>query len=310
MTILTFFLEYYSNNSMENIGWMNVVSEIIPLLYEKHLDWYAQEFLYRPCFGNKELDLSSLKFHTIKKSSENSLKVYIPITQLIPRGETLNLKNISDDEIPYIRMVPLIDFATNKKALVPIDKTRRMIIKLFLPGKYSSLEKEEYSHFIRLLIMMGADNAFYTNPSMEAVMNWMWFILLNHPSYISLRQAPDTDNPFTNIVSAIIATYNWEESRRWCLQLQTDLLSDYALLEGSLITFRINSFDRQFKDKLRVRYICFLDEASLTHTWNEKSNESSSRWFDTYGVYARKESSDAIVDIDEIDFIWTKPEKA
>ncbi|CAG8673784.1 17157_t:CDS:2, partial [Racocetra persica] len=372
MTILTFFLEYYSNNSMDNIGWMNVVSEIIPLLYEKKLDWYAQEFLYKPCFGNKELDLSSLKFHAVKKSSENSLKVYIPITQLIPRGESLSLKNISDDEIPYIRMVPLIDFATNKTALDPMDKTRRMIIKLFLPGKYSSIEKEDYSHFIRLLRMMDADDAFYDNPSMEAVMNWMWFILLGYPSYESLSQLPDTydvvnstsnskaytmvgevpDNPFSNLFTSIIAVYNWgsipldswhywplsilnvlggflfviilanviisfmgnafanaeKDSRRGVLGLQKDLISDYAILEGSTLTSKTNSFDRQFKDKLRVRYICFLDEPSLTDAWKEKSKELGSRWLEAYGFFARKESSDAYVDIDEIDFIWTKPE--
>ncbi|CAG8516674.1 33587_t:CDS:2, partial [Racocetra persica] len=340
--MLTLFLEYYSNNAMDNIGWMNVVSEIIPLLYETNLDWYAQEFLYKPCFGNKALDLSSMKFHAVKKSSENSLKVYIPITQLIPRGESLSLKNISDDEIPYIRMVPLINFATNKKALEPMDKTRRMIIKLFLPGKYSSIEKEEYSHFIRLLRMMNADDAFYDNPQ------WKPFILLNHPSYISLKQAPDADNPstniviavpdnpFTNIVSAVLATYNWdsiqfnawdfwplviisvigrffyivilanviisfmshafanakEESRRGVLRFQKDLIFDYAILEGSSFTSKINSFDSQFKDKLRVRYICFLYEPLLSYAWKLQSEEISPKWVETYGFFARKESSD------------------
>ncbi|CAG8573658.1 20002_t:CDS:2 [Cetraspora pellucida] len=30
--------KYYSTNAMDNIGWMNVVSEVIPVLYEKELD--------------------------------------------------------------------------------------------------------------------------------------------------------------------------------------------------------------------------------------------------------------------------------
>ncbi|CAG8491569.1 18189_t:CDS:2 [Cetraspora pellucida] len=366
--------EYYSTNAMDNIGWMKVVSEVIPVLYEKELDWYAQEFLYKPCFGNKPLDLSSFKFHEVKKSSENSLKVYIPITQLIPRDTNLVLKSISDDEIPYIRMVPLINFATNKETQDPMDETKKVIIRLFLPGKYSSIELKDYSPFIRLLMKMDADDAFYDNPSMEAVMNWMWFILLGYPSNESLNQAPDTydvvnpnsnktlysmvgevpDNPFSNVLTSIIAVYNWDsipldtwnfwplaiinvlggflfviilanviisfmgnafsnaekDSRRGVLRLQKDLISDYAILEGSSLTTKTNNFDYLFKDKLHVRYICFLDEPLLTDAWKEKSIELGSRWLEAYGFFARKESSDAEVDIDEVDFIWTRSENA
>ncbi|CAG8615498.1 21574_t:CDS:2 [Cetraspora pellucida] len=366
--------QYYSTNAMDNIGWMNVVSEVIPVLYEKELDWYAQEFLYKPCFGNKMLDLSSFKFHKVKKSSENSLKVYIPITQLIPRDTNLELNHISDDEIPYIRMVPLINFATNKETQDPMDETKMVITRLFLPGKYSSIELKDYSPFIRLLMKMDADDAFYDNPSMEAVMNWMWFILLGYPSNESLNQAPDTydvvnpnsnttlysmigevpDNPFSNLLTSIIAVYNWDsipldtwnfwplaiinvlggflfviilanviisfmgnafsnaekDSRRGVLRLQKDLISDYAILEGSSLTTKTNNFDYLFKDKLHVRYICFLDEPLLTDAWKEKSIELGSRWLEAYGFFARKESSDAEVDIDEVDFIWTRSENA
>ncbi|KAF0524711.1 myb-like transcription factor [Gigaspora margarita] len=91
-TMLTLFLEYYSNNAMDNIGWLNVVSEVIPELYDRNYWWYVQEFYYKPCFGRKRLDMSSMMFHEIKKHSENSLKVYMPITQLIPHNKDRNFK--------------------------------------------------------------------------------------------------------------------------------------------------------------------------------------------------------------------------
>ncbi|CAG8663700.1 10082_t:CDS:2, partial [Cetraspora pellucida] len=369
MTMLTCFLEYYLNNAMDNIGWMNVVSEIIPLLYEKNLDWYAQEFLYRPCFGNKMLDLSSFKFHEIKKNSENSLKVYIPITQLIPRDTDLVLKDISDDEIPYIRMVPFIDFATNKKTLDPMDYVEKAITNLFLPGKYSSFETKNYSPFIRLLIKMDLDNAFYDNPSMEAVMNLVWYSSKSHwnrtlqiyllyllsysiiswayitnlevqqfmfygkkyvvdyfnwmdniatflPTILSFYFLLDNfniGNGFKNatstqaIVSIIFMSIIFlcdafeaakEKSKRVVLQLQTNLLKDYAMLEGSYITSKTNVFDYKFKDKLNLKYICFLDEPSLTKTWNEISHESTSRLAE-YGFIARKQDMELNIDTDE-----------
>ncbi|CAG8827939.1 9671_t:CDS:2, partial [Gigaspora margarita] len=175
VTMLTLFLEYYSNNAMDNIGWMKVVSEVIPELYDRNFDWYIQEFYFKPCFGRKRLDLSSMMFHEINKHSENSLKIYIAITQLIPhnKDKDFKLEYISDEEIPYIRMVPLINFVKNKETLHPIDKVKETIESLFLPGKYSSIKKRNYSPFIRILEFMVNEDAFFSNPSMEAIMNWM-----------------------------------------------------------------------------------------------------------------------------------------
>ncbi|CAG8729064.1 6704_t:CDS:2 [Dentiscutata erythropus] len=157
-TMLILFLEYYSNNAMDNIGWMNVVSEIIPELYERK-------------YG---LDMSSFKFYEIKKHSEDFLKVFIPITQLIPRDANLNLINISDNEIPYIRMVPLTDFTTNKENQSTPSNFKKIITKLFLPRKFSSTKNEDYSPFIRIIKLAKKDDPFYENPSMEATTNMMW----------------------------------------------------------------------------------------------------------------------------------------
>ncbi|CAG8746467.1 206_t:CDS:2, partial [Cetraspora pellucida] len=317
-TILTFFLEYYSNNAMDNIGWMNAVSEIISLLYEKNLD------------------LSSFKLHEIKKNSKNSLKVYIPITQLIPRDTKLGLKYISDDEIPYIRMVPFIDFAINKKTLDPMDYFQKAITKFLLPGKYSSFETKNYSPFIRLLINMDVDDTFYDNPSMEAVMNWVWYSTKSHWNYalqiyliyllsysiiswayishIEVQQfmfygkkyVVDYFNWMDNIATflpTILSSYFFlaakEKSRRVVFQLQTNLIRDYAMLEGSYTTSKTSAFDYKFKYNLNVKYICFLDEPSLTKTWNEKSHESSARRFDIYNVVF-KQVMELNIDTDEV----------
>ncbi|KAF0550858.1 transient receptor potential cation channel subfamily a member 1-like isoform x1 [Gigaspora margarita] len=175
LTMLTFFLEYYSNNAMDNIGWMNVVSEIIPVLYKRNYGWYIQQLFFKPCFGRKSLDLSGLKFYEIK-NHPNSLKVFIPIAQLVPCDNDLNLKEFSDFENHYIRMVPLIDFATNNEALNTTKENKFMqtITRLFLPRKYSSVRIEEHSHFVQLLRLIEDGDAFYDNPSMEAIMNWIW----------------------------------------------------------------------------------------------------------------------------------------
>ncbi|CAG8826939.1 27971_t:CDS:2, partial [Gigaspora margarita] len=202
VTMLTLFLEYYSNNAIDNIGWMNAVPEIIPELYDRNFGWYFQEFYYKPCFGRKRLDLSSMMFHEIKKLSDNSLKVYMPIMQLIPHKKDK-------------------DFI-----LEPISI------------EFSNAEKQ---------------------------------------------------------------------SRRNILQIQKKFIYDYAVLDGSSVTFKINNFDLKFKDKLNIRYICFLDEAELMQSWNDKSDELGDRWLNAYGLHFKHEISDED-DIEEIEFIWTQKE--
>ncbi|CAG8840808.1 32815_t:CDS:2, partial [Gigaspora margarita] len=175
MTMLTLFLEYYSNNTMDNIGWLNNMSEVIPELYDRNFGWFVQKFYYKPSFGRKRLDLSSMKFHVINKHSKNSLKVYIAITQLIPHNKDKDFKldYISDEEIPYVRMVPLINFVKNKETLHSKHNVKEIIERLLLPGKNSSINRWNYSPFIRILEYMEDKDTFYYNPSMEAIMNWM-----------------------------------------------------------------------------------------------------------------------------------------
>ncbi|CAG8591702.1 8021_t:CDS:2, partial [Scutellospora calospora] len=157
------FSEYYSNKAVEEIGWMNTVIDIIPRLYDDDLyKSYVQLLFYKPCFCAKELDASFTEFIEIPPSTKNSLKVFIPITQFIPQDSKLKLKEINQNIISNIRMVPLIDFTTNKR--------KRPIV---CPGKFIS-QREYYSPFLKLIKKIESNDNFYYNPSMEAIMNLMW----------------------------------------------------------------------------------------------------------------------------------------
>ncbi|CAG8834218.1 45072_t:CDS:2, partial [Gigaspora margarita] len=93
-TMLAFFLEYYSNYAVHNIGWMNTVVDIMPELFKKSYKYYAQILFYSPCFCDKEFDLFSFDILEVSLNSNDLLKVYIPITQLIPQNSELDLQEI------------------------------------------------------------------------------------------------------------------------------------------------------------------------------------------------------------------------
>ncbi|CAG8460976.1 16905_t:CDS:2, partial [Racocetra persica] len=230
-TILAYLLEYYSNNAINNIGWMNTVVEIIPDLYRENygVDYapYARKLFQHPCFCNKQLDLYHFEFLEISPNISGLMKIFIPITQLIPQESTLDLQEINYDKISDIRMIPLVDFTINKKlmsgsgGIITILKSLFLIDRIYL---YFSCKIMDYSPFIQLIKSSERD-IFDENPSIGAAMTWM-FILLGYPLYIGLSQSPETyevtngnvvytmtqktlDNPFSNFFRAILSVYNW-----------------------------------------------------------------------------------------------------
>ncbi|KAF0530351.1 transient receptor potential ion channel protein [Gigaspora margarita] len=87
--------------------------------------------------------------------------------------------DIDYNTIVNIRMVPLVNFTTTKKIFDIRENKYVAYLKDYIsPFRFSSLKKEDYSPFIKLIESENKDNIreiLYENPSMGAVMNWMWY---------------------------------------------------------------------------------------------------------------------------------------
>ncbi|KAF0551105.1 hypothetical protein F8M41_023711 [Gigaspora margarita] len=93
-------------------------STMISIALSENYKIYAQKLFYSSCFCDKEFDLFSFEILEVTQKSLDLLKVYIPITQLIPQNSELVLQKIDYDKIGNIRMVPLMDFTMNKKCQI------------------------------------------------------------------------------------------------------------------------------------------------------------------------------------------------
>ncbi|RIB10863.1 hypothetical protein C2G38_2043143 [Gigaspora rosea] len=78
--------------------------EKVDNIYENEMDsksescaYHAQKLFYNPCFCNKPLDLLTFEFLEISPKSNDLLKVFIPITQLIPQDSELDLQEIEHE---------------------------------------------------------------------------------------------------------------------------------------------------------------------------------------------------------------------
>ncbi|CAG8485346.1 27612_t:CDS:2 [Dentiscutata erythropus] len=137
---LGYFLEYYSNKAVDEIGWMITVGEIIPELYDEKNKNYGF------CTHNT-----------------------------VPEESVLEAREISLDKIPDIRMVPLIDFTTSNELLERRGNKYLNILKsIFRLSEFVYLDKH-YNPFLFLInaVENNYDDPFYYNPSMEAIINFM-----------------------------------------------------------------------------------------------------------------------------------------
>ncbi|RIB26168.1 hypothetical protein C2G38_2164010 [Gigaspora rosea] len=294
---------------------MITVSEILPDLYNETKEnygfykSYAQLLFYKRCFCSKGLDIPFFKFIKIPPcitSNNNSLEVFIPVTQLIPKDCKLEINEINCDKIPDIQMVPLIDFTTNKKILLEKrgDKYLNNLRPIFCPSKFVSLEECPIPFRLIDKVVNNRKDSFYYNPSIEAIMNFM-FVFLGYVQYIGLSQTSTTyevsngseeiynmtgielGNSFSNPFRAIIAAYYWssnsfdvwgfwpliiitfedanKDGKRAVLNFQSRLIYDYALCENSAFTSKQNDFDCKFNNKLK----CKRKEETIKQTTEE-----------------------------------------
>ncbi|CAG8487587.1 12631_t:CDS:2 [Dentiscutata erythropus] len=192
---------------------------------------------------------------------------------MIPQDSELDIQKIDYDKNVDIRMVPLVDFTTNKIISdIGERKFTSFIKNLISPSQYSSLKEEDYSPFIKI-IMKGERDIIYENPSIEAVMNWTWYcsnsigleplsISFDSWSFWPLTIISIVGGfMFAMILQNVIISFMSDafsgavtDSKRGVYRFQIDYIHEFALLEKSL---EFNNLDSKFKDKIRAKYICF-----------------------------------------------------
>ncbi|CAG8520403.1 26986_t:CDS:2 [Gigaspora margarita] len=132
-------------------------------------------------------------------------------------------------------------------------------------------------------------------------------------TYIGLSESPTTYE-ITNGSNGFNLTEGEPENifsnpfngKRTVLNFQSRLIYDYARLENSAFTSGKSDFDNQLKNKLRVKYVCFYDEPSITKAWRDEAKE-----WETTPIYWNAESQVStedeckfFMDHEDIRFIW------
>ncbi|PKY55695.1 hypothetical protein RhiirA4_505088 [Rhizophagus irregularis] len=194
--MLAYLLEYYSENSMNHIGWMINVTKILPELSKhNHAANYAKLLYYKPCFGEMKYNFPN-KWFQVASYSQDTLKVYVPLTNLIPTNsfDIFYYKKVRNDDIC---MVPLANFTTynstiKEKIEGEADKGRierfiHFLRVLILPPGYKNLDDKDFSPFLQI---KKSEISFYEIPAMEATINARW---LQAMEYFGINRVSNED---------------------------------------------------------------------------------------------------------------------
>ncbi|CAG8715623.1 5429_t:CDS:10, partial [Rhizophagus irregularis] len=184
--MLAYLLEYYSENSMDHIGWMINVTKILPELSKHDYANYMDLLLYKPCFGEMKFNFPNKTFNSLSVS-QDTLKVYIPLTQLISTDhltilKCMKYKKIRYDKLPDICMIPLPNFTTYDTKIK--DETVQVGVLRTLTGILLGLRNIIFPHFYKnkdfspyLQVEKNIDT-FFSIPAMEAVINSRWSMII------------------------------------------------------------------------------------------------------------------------------------
>ncbi|GBC20745.2 uncharacterized protein OCT59_023748 [Rhizophagus irregularis] len=180
--ILTYLLEYYSENAKDHIGWMNNVKEIFPKLPEN----YSELLFYKPCFGGVKFNFLNKRF----KTSYDSLKfkVHLPVTRLIEAKSAsfLQYEVIRNEELSNIYIVPFLFKETthdskdeDKRIIRIIKKSFRLLLRLLLLRGYSYKESSQFFSFLQKNQHKG-NREYFNAPIVEAFITSKWLQARNH----------------------------------------------------------------------------------------------------------------------------------
>ncbi|CAB4410016.1 unnamed protein product [Rhizophagus irregularis] len=127
--MLAYLLEYYSENSIANIGWMINVTKILSELPAN----YVELLYYKPCFGGIKYNFPNKRFKELSVSEETlNLKVYVLLTQLR-----------SSKSFEFFKI------QTNKSR-GKFGKILHWLRKALIPPGYKNLSDNEFSPFLRI----------------------------------------------------------------------------------------------------------------------------------------------------------------
>ncbi|CAG8606784.1 8798_t:CDS:2, partial [Funneliformis caledonium] len=126
--IVTYLLEYYTKNAIENHGWLITISKALPDLYTFKLEYFVSELFYKTCMEGIEIsniieymDFMPKNFHIISKKfiafkpNSNFKSTSVPgfnFTAL--RNYVKIFSNDHENYFPVVKIVPLHNFTVNR----------------------------------------------------------------------------------------------------------------------------------------------------------------------------------------------------
>ncbi|CAH1766525.1 2254_t:CDS:2, partial [Entrophospora sp. SA101] len=279
LIIVSTLLDYYSENAMDNTGWMFSVSRAIPLLLDHQT--FVKDLFSKPCFGAKEIhvdesyispgDLPRGKSKYVRafdakmvlkrkikpveenRSTKNSGHQLSALQKVIP-----GLDRANSSSLIALRLAPLPDFTVYPENVKPQNVNYRFLplqlLKILIwPRNYTITKDHKLSPFIRT-IRKDKNGITLDNPSVEAIIDFKWRAARNHfiRHCILYSSFALLFGVITGAVKNKFFTQHQKDSSGYGIEILSYLLTTifyylgYYLLAIELVQFRHEGWRRYF----------------------------------------------------------------
>ncbi|KAF0448101.1 transient receptor potential cation channel subfamily a member 1-like isoform x1 [Gigaspora margarita] len=244
--IVGYLLNYYSDNAMNNSGWMITISQALPDLYDNNMDYYVKELFHKPCFGAKEVNVD-MSFIDPKDLLDAH---YRSICALGIRPALLRKSDMNPTKLK--RNLSTIQKISNIKGMLSfqeIAKEAEETIQDKKFGFYDIIKRSSSSLLTNLLVVPLPDFTVYPPGVMKdhskvpllfrllKSLIWPRQYAITDDSHCSpfLRaiRRDDSDEIFSNPAIAAIIDYKWTTARKHFLR-RAFIYVVFAILFASL----------------------------------------------------------------------------
>ncbi|RIB29258.1 hypothetical protein C2G38_2057139 [Gigaspora rosea] len=109
-----------------------------------------------------------------------------------------------------------------------------------------------------------------------------------------------------NVMISFMSAVFESAGKRNVIYFQSILIYECARLKDSAFTSGRNYFDKRLKNKLKVKYVCFYDNPSITEAWRDKAKkwESTPIYWNAESQISTENDCKYFMEHEDIGFIW------
>ncbi|CAG8653493.1 8318_t:CDS:10 [Dentiscutata erythropus] len=223
--IVGYLLNYYSDNAINNAGWMFSVSQALPELYDNNMDYYVKELFHKPCFGAKEIhiDMSFINPQDLLEAHYKSIYALGVYPALLRKSKIM-------DPVKLKKNLSHIQRISSLKGMLSFEEIAREAEETIIDKKlgFYDIIKRGQTSLLTNLLVVPLPGAIKDHNKVPFILRFLKILIwprgyaitedTNCSPFLRAIRRDNSDELFSNPAIAAIIDYKWSTARNHFLR--------------------------------------------------------------------------------------------